>query len=77
MKNEVHFILRHCLRHVPMLIFPLKTLHLGTDVMILKIFFKNRLEKTLAFFSQTTGIKKIIITLVFEKNAIFFVENSR
>jgi hypothetical protein len=44
----------------------------GVDVMIFKIF-----SPKLAFFAQTTASfhKKLIITLVFEKNAIFFAEN--
>jgi hypothetical protein len=45
--------------------------------MILKIFSPKNLAKILAFFAQTTAIfcKNLIITLVFEKNAIFFAEN--
>jgi hypothetical protein len=46
----------------------------GTDVMILKIFSPKKLAKKLAFFAQTTAsfCKKLIITMVFEKNANFF-----
>jgi hypothetical protein len=45
----------------------------GTDVMILKVFSPKFLAKILAFFALTTAIfyKNLIITLVFEKNAIF------
>jgi hypothetical protein len=41
--------------------------------MILKIFSLKNLAKILAFFAQTTAsfCKTLIITLVFEKNAIF------
>jgi hypothetical protein len=44
--------------------------------MILKIFSPKILEKILAFFAQTTAIfgEKLIITLDFEKNSIFFAE---
>jgi hypothetical protein len=49
----------------------------GTDVMNLKIFSRKHLVKKLAFLTQSTAklCKKFIITLVFEKNAIFFAEN--
>jgi hypothetical protein len=45
--------------------------------MILKIFSQKHLAKKLAIFTQTTASfsKKLIITLVFEKNAQFFAEN--
>jgi hypothetical protein len=45
--------------------------------MILKIFSPKILAKILAFFAHTvaTFCKNVIITLVFEKNAIFFAEN--
>jgi hypothetical protein len=48
----------------------------GTDVIIFKIFSQN-LAKMLAFFAQTTAsfCKNVIVTLVSEKNVIFFVEN--
>jgi hypothetical protein len=41
--------------------------------MILKIFYPINLAKILAFFAQTTAsfCKDLIITLGFEKNAIF------
>jgi hypothetical protein len=44
------------------------------DVMIIKIFSPKHLVKKVAFLAQTTASfckKKMIITLVFEKNAIF------
>jgi hypothetical protein len=46
----------------------------GTYVMIIKIFSPKNLAKQLFFFAQTTASfsKKIIITLVFEKNANCF-----
>jgi hypothetical protein len=46
---------------------------LGTDVMILKLFSPKNLAKILPFFAQTTVTfcKKLITTLVFEKNAVF------
>jgi hypothetical protein len=49
----------------------------GTDVMVLKLFSPKNLAKILAFFAQTTVTfcKKLIITLVFEKNVVFFAEN--
>jgi hypothetical protein len=45
----------------------------GTDVTILKIFSPKRLEKKLAFLTQNKAklCKKLIITLVCERNAIF------
>jgi hypothetical protein len=45
----------------------------GTDVMILKIFSPKNSAKKLAFLTQNKGklCKIVIITLVFEKNAIF------
>jgi uncharacterized membrane-anchored protein len=45
----------------------------GTDVMI----FAENLAKIFAFFAQTTVsfCKNVIITLFFEKNAIFFAKN--
>jgi hypothetical protein len=45
----------------------------GTDVMILKIFSPNNSAKKLAFLTQHKAklCKILIITLVFEKNAIF------
>jgi hypothetical protein len=51
--------------------------HPGTDVMILKIFSPKNSAKKLAFLTQIKGklCKILIITLVFEKNAIFFAEN--
>jgi hypothetical protein len=48
----------------------------GTDVMILKIFSPKNLAKNWRFYSKQSQIlKKMIITLVFEKNANFFDEN--
>jgi hypothetical protein len=46
----------------------------GTDVMILKIFVPKNLAKKSAFLAQNNAklCKILIITLVFEKNAIFF-----
>jgi hypothetical protein len=51
----------------------------GTDVMIFKIFSPKKAAKILAFLTQNKAklCKKLIITLVFEKNAIFFAENWR
>jgi hypothetical protein len=45
--------------------------------MILKIFSPNNLAQKLVFFAQTNAsfCKKLIITLVFEKNANIFAEN--
>jgi hypothetical protein len=45
----------------------------GTDVMILKIFSLKNLVKKLMFFTQNKAklCKILIITLVFEKKAIF------
>jgi phosphoserine phosphatase len=47
--------------------------------MTLKIFSPKNLAKILAFLTQIKAklCKKLIITLVFEKNANFFVENGR
>jgi hypothetical protein len=47
--------------------------------MILKIFSPKNSAKKLAFLTQNKGklCKIVIITLVFEKNAIFFAENWR
>jgi hypothetical protein len=47
-----------------------------TDVMIVKIFLPKKFRKR-AFFTQNKAklCKILIITLVFEKNAIFFAEN--
>jgi hypothetical protein len=49
----------------------------GADVMILKIFSPKYFAKILAFFAQSTTsfCKHVIITLVFEKSAIFVAEN--
>jgi hypothetical protein len=51
----------------------------GTDVIILKIFSPKILAKIFAFFAQLLLVfaKIVIITLVFEKNAIFFTENGK
>jgi hypothetical protein len=49
----------------------------GTEVMILKIFLPKKFKKS-AFLTQTKAnfLKKLILTLVFEKkNANFFAEN--
>jgi hypothetical protein len=45
--------------------------------MIFNIFSPKNLANKLAFFAQTTAsfCKKVIIKLVFEKNANFFAEN--
>jgi hypothetical protein len=45
--------------------------------MIFKIFSPKKIEKKLAFLTQNKAklFKFLIITLVFEKNAIFFAEN--
>jgi hypothetical protein len=45
--------------------------------MIFKLFSTKNLAKKSAFFTQTKGnfAEKVIITLVFEKNANFFAEN--
>jgi hypothetical protein len=50
----------------------------GTDVMIKKTFAK-KFGKNLEFFTQSKPklCKILIITLVFEKNTIFFAENRR
>jgi hypothetical protein len=47
--------------------------------MILKIFLPKNLAKTLAFFAKTTAsfCKIVIMTLVFEKNAIFFAKSGK
>jgi hypothetical protein len=48
----------------------------GTDAMIFKIFSPKNLAKKLAFLTKQSQIlKKMIITLVFKKNANFFAEN--
>jgi hypothetical protein len=49
----------------------------GTDVLILKIFSAKNLATILAVFAQTTAsfCKNLIVTMVFEENAIFFAEN--
>jgi hypothetical protein len=49
----------------------------GTDVMILKIFSPKNLAKNLAFLTRDKAKfkKKLIITLVFKKNANFVAEN--
>jgi hypothetical protein len=54
-------------------------LHTGLDVMIFKIFSPKNSAKELAFLTRNKGklCKILIITLVFEKNAIFFAENCR
>jgi hypothetical protein len=51
----------------------------GTNVMIFKIFSPKNSAKKLAFLTLNKGklCKILIITLVFEKNAIFFAENCR
>jgi hypothetical protein len=54
----------------------------GADVMILKIFSPKNSAKILAFLTENKArlCKILIITLVFEKNAIFspkIVENRR
>jgi hypothetical protein len=51
----------------------------GTDVMIFKIFSPKNSAKKLAFLTQNKAkvCKILIITLVFEKNAIFFATNCR
>jgi hypothetical protein len=51
----------------------------GTDVMILKTFSPKNSTKKMAFLTQNEGklCKILIISLVFEKNAIFFSENCR
>jgi hypothetical protein len=51
----------------------------GTDVTIFKIFLPKNLAKHLAFFIQNKAYlcKKLIVTLVLEKNANFFEENCR
>jgi hypothetical protein len=47
--------------------------------MIFKIFFATKIGEKMAFLTQNKAKlgKKLIITLVFEKNAIFFAENWR
>jgi hypothetical protein len=47
--------------------------------MILKIFLPKNSTKELAFLAQSKAkfCKNLSITLVFEKNAIFFAENCR
>jgi hypothetical protein len=49
----------------------------GTDVKIFKKFSQKNLAKKMAFSTQTKGnfAEKVIITLVFEKNANVFAEN--
>jgi hypothetical protein len=49
----------------------------GTDVMILKIFSPKQFGKKIGIFTQNKAklFKKINITMVFDKNANFFVEN--
>jgi hypothetical protein len=51
----------------------------GNDVMIFKIFLPKNSAKKLAFLTQIKAklCKILVITLVFEKNAIFFAENCR
>jgi hypothetical protein len=53
--------------------------HPGTDVMVLKIFSPKNSAKKLVFLTQNKAklCKIWIITLIFEKNANFFVENGR
>jgi hypothetical protein len=48
-----------------------------TDVMILKIFLQKKSVKKLSFLTlhKAKLCKKLIITLVFEKNANYFAEN--
>jgi hypothetical protein len=48
----------------------------GTDVMIFKIFSPKKSTKKLAFLTENKAklFNKLIITLVFEKNANFFAE---
>jgi hypothetical protein len=49
----------------------------GTDVIIFKIFSPKKFSKKLAVLTQNKAklCKILIITLVFEKNAIFLAEN--
>jgi hypothetical protein len=56
-----------------------ETLFPGTDIMIFKIFSPKNSAKKLAFLMQNKAklCKTLIITLVFEKTPIFFVENCR
>jgi hypothetical protein len=51
----------------------------GTNAMILKIFLSKNSAKIFAFFAQNKAklCKNWIITLIFEKNTIFFAENCR
>jgi hypothetical protein len=52
----------------------------GTDVMILKKYFRRKIQrKKLAFLTQNNAklCKILIITLVFEKNANFFAKICR
>jgi hypothetical protein len=51
----------------------------GVDVVIFRIFPPKFSSKNFAFLAQTTASfhKKLIITLVFEKNVNFFAENKR
>jgi hypothetical protein len=51
----------------------------GTDVMIFKIFLQKNSVKKLAFLTPNKAklFKNLIITLVFEKNAIFLPKNSK
>jgi hypothetical protein len=51
----------------------------GTDVMIFFYFSQKNLAKKSAFFTPIKGncAEKVIITLVFEKNAKFFAENGK
>jgi hypothetical protein len=54
-----------------------QTLYPGTDVMIFIIFSPKKIAKKLAFLTQNKAkiCKILIITLGFEKNANFFIEN--
>jgi hypothetical protein len=49
----------------------------GTDVIILEKFLTKNFAKILAFITQNKAIlcEDLIVTLVFEKNAIFFAKN--
>jgi hypothetical protein len=56
----------------------LTTFHLGPMLLFLKIFSpKSRPTKFAFFYSKQSYFFSFVISLVFEKNAIFFAENCR
>jgi hypothetical protein len=65
------------LQNFPVTLHSGHIVRLGTDVMILKIFFDETFSEKIGVFDskQSKSFEKLIITLVFEKNANFFAEN--